>query len=254
MAADKIRQTATASPPLRELSTDRPDATESPFTVDPGHVQIEADVVAHLRDRRDGIKTREWSAVPFNLRVGLTRNFEAGVFVSPWLRQDLEPRGGPRERHSGYGDIVLRGKFNFTGNDGGDFAAGLIADFSLPTGSKAFRGDGVDGTFILPIACDLSGGWEMGAMTGVAPWRKTDRGDRRVVFINTVTVGREITKVMRGFMELTSEAGDGPHVATFDAGLTFKLNADTQLDCGANFGLSRHAADLVVFAGVSRRF
>ena len=25
---------------LREMTTDRPDSTESPFTVDPGHVQL----------------------------------------------------------------------------------------------------------------------------------------------------------------------------------------------------------------------
>src|SRR4051794_22151930 len=54
---------------LRELATDRPDATESPFTVDAGHVQIELDLVNYTRNRLDGVRTTEWGVMPFNLRV-----------------------------------------------------------------------------------------------------------------------------------------------------------------------------------------
>src|SRR5207247_8308607 len=34
---------------MREMNTDRPDKTESPYTVDAGHFQVEADV---LKDRK----------------------------------------------------------------------------------------------------------------------------------------------------------------------------------------------------------
>ena len=47
-AADKSAYTLWHPTPralLRELTTDRPDKTESPYTVDAGHVQIEADLV-----------------------------------------------------------------------------------------------------------------------------------------------------------------------------------------------------------------
>lgn len=36
---------------MRELSTDRPDQTESPYTVDAGHYQIESDIVKYSYDR-----------------------------------------------------------------------------------------------------------------------------------------------------------------------------------------------------------
>ncbi len=36
---------------MRELSTDRPDKTESPYTVDAGRVQVELDLVTYTSDR-----------------------------------------------------------------------------------------------------------------------------------------------------------------------------------------------------------
>ena len=38
---------------LRDLTTDRPDATETPFTVDAGHIQFETSLFGHLRSRPD---------------------------------------------------------------------------------------------------------------------------------------------------------------------------------------------------------
>jgi hypothetical protein len=35
---------------MREFSIDRPDVTESPITVDPGHFQFEGDVVKWSKD------------------------------------------------------------------------------------------------------------------------------------------------------------------------------------------------------------
>src|ERR1051325_1682105 len=45
---------------LREMSTDRPDATESPFTIDAGRAQLESDFLSYTRNRLDGVRTREW--------------------------------------------------------------------------------------------------------------------------------------------------------------------------------------------------
>ena len=60
-AADKSRYSLLNPTPdalLRDMSTDRPDKTESPYTVDAGRFQIETDLVAYTHDSRDGITTR----------------------------------------------------------------------------------------------------------------------------------------------------------------------------------------------------
>jgi hypothetical protein len=257
VAADKSAYSLANPTPdnlLRELATDRPDATESPFTVDAGRIQVEMDFASFTRNRRDGTRSTEWGVAPFNFRLGLCQNIEAGIFVTPYLRQTETPRGGPREKHSGFGDVTLRGKFNFSGNDGGETAFGLIADLSLPVASGGVGADHTEGAVLLPVAFELAGGWEGGAMTGAEFRSRGPGGGYTTVWINTVTLGHELAKNLSGYVELTSAAGDGTHAANFNCGLALKLNAHTQLDCGANFGISRAADDVGLFVGLSRRF
>ncbi len=238
---------------LRELSTDRPDTTESPFTIDAGHVQLEMDFVNATRDRTDGVKTTGWGVAPFNIRVGVLNDFELGVFIAPWSRVTSTSRGGPSERVQGFGDVTVRAKYNFWGNDGGASAFGLIADLTLPTARGGLGVERTEGALILPVSFELADGWELGAMTG-AEFHARDTGGYRAAWINTITVGHDLTKTVGAYVELTSSTGDGPHIATLDAGLTWKLNASTQLDAGFLVGVSRRADDLTVFTGLSRRF
>jgi hypothetical protein len=61
---------------MRDMSTDRPDKTESPYTVDAGHFQFEADLVSFGIDRSnaDGerpartIRTKSSHRVVYQLR------------------------------------------------------------------------------------------------------------------------------------------------------------------------------------------
>src|SRR5262245_24478535 len=85
---------AVASAAVRELTTDRPDATESPFTVDAGHLQLELDAAAYTRDRSGGVTTTEWVLAPFNLRYGLGQAGEVGVFFTPQVRVTERPAAG----------------------------------------------------------------------------------------------------------------------------------------------------------------
>jgi len=238
---------------LRELNTDRPDATESPFTLDAGHWQVEMDLVSHTGNQLDGVRTREWDVAPFNLRYGLTPGIEAGLFFAPFTRVSSQPRGGSRETVSGSGDLTLRTKINFWGNDGGETAFGLILDVKLPTAQAGLGNGRVEGDFILPVTFEVPGGFELGAMTEVDV-RHRDEGGSHLVWVNSATLGHSLFGPVSGYVELASAAGDGPHVATFDFGVAWKLDANTQLDAGAEIGISRTADDLRVFTGLSRRF
>jgi hypothetical protein len=239
---------------LRELSTDRPDATEGPFTVDAGRTQLEMDLVNHTSNRLDGVRTKEWGAAAFNLRFGILNDLELGLFVSPYIRSTEEPRGGPRETRAGFGDVTVRTKLNFWGNDGGASALGLIADLKLPTAARGLGNESVEGALLLPVSFELGHGWGLGAMTGADIRRRATGSGRQGVWINSVTTGHDITETVAGYFEVTSETGAGAQVSTFDAGLTLKLNAHTQLDAGVQLGLSRNADDLVVFVGLARRY
>lgn len=239
---------------LRELRTDRPDATEGPFTVDPGHVQCEADIGSYTRDRAEGVLATELSLATTNLRFGLTPNFELGLFLSPYVRVGERPSGGPTTARAGIGDTALRGKWNFRGNDGGGSAWGLIVDVTLPTAARGLGREHVEGAVTLPVALELPGGWEFGAMTvlGVVRSEVTDR--YRGAWANSATLGREIAGDWSGYVELFSETGEGAPSLTFNCGAVCLLDRDTQLDFGVNLGVSRAAPDAQVFAGLTRRF
>lgn len=243
---------APAAPALRELTTDRPDATESPFTIDAGRLQLELEAVSYTRDRSGGERTTEWTLAPFNLRYGLTPQAELAVIVSPHQRVSTRPAGGPRTTVRGFGATTLRTKVNFQGNDGGDTAFGVIADLKLPTAADGLDNDKVEGALTFPAAYEVGAGWSGGAMTSVE-FVRTDAG-RRAVWVNTITFARELAENLGGFLEVTSAVGDGAHVATFNCGLTRRLGPRLQLDGGVNLGLSRSAADLTVFAGLARKF
>ncbi len=238
---------------LREMTTDRPDATESPFTVNPGHVQLEMDIANFGRDRERGEEVEEWEAAPFNLRFGVTDNFELGFFVVPFRSVTETPATGQRARSEGWGDPVLRAKWNFFGNDEGDVALGLIADVKVPIGEREVSNREWEGAVMLPVAFEIGGGWEGAAMTGVEIVY-SDAGEHRAVWSNTITAGRAIAERLGMFVELTSSTGDGAHVATGNVGLTFRVHENLQYDAGVNLGLTDAATDTLLFVGLARRW
>ena len=78
---------------MRELSADRPDTTESPVTVDAGHVQIEASLFDWRRDGRDDVYT----AMATNFKIGLTDCTISRSFSIPTRGKTTpDPRAIPR--------------------------------------------------------------------------------------------------------------------------------------------------------------
>src|SRR4029434_324882 len=69
---------------MREMSTDRPDTTESPYTVDAGHYQIEMSFFDYGRDRADGARTETWTFGAMNLKAGLLNNVDLQIVFNSY--------------------------------------------------------------------------------------------------------------------------------------------------------------------------
>lgn len=247
------RAAQTSAGTVRELTTDRPDTTETPFTVEPGRVQLEMSVASWTRDRQGGVRTTEWEVAPFNLRFGVTRAVEAGVFFTPHVHRTEQARRGPKTVTRGAGDTVLRAKFNFTGNDGGAFGSGVFFDVKLPTAANGLGNDRTEVAVTFPIAFEAGAGWDGAAMT-VIERAYGDAGKYEAVWTNTLSLARELAPDVGVFFELVSTAGAGSHVMLFDCGVTRRFGPDLQFDAGVNIGISRTAPDLGAFVGLSKRF
>src|SRR5947209_20188834 len=71
---------------MRELNTDRPDVTESPYTIDAGHVQIETSFIEYTRNQSGGDVSEQYSVLPGNFRIGILNNLEIDAIVLPYQR------------------------------------------------------------------------------------------------------------------------------------------------------------------------
>lgn len=247
---------------MRELSTDRPDKTESAYTVDAGHFQIEMDVLNYSYDRHNPVKANERvetvGIAPMNLKLGLRNNVDLQVVMEPYTSvrtQDLTT--GMVQRQRGFGDITVRSKINLWGNDGGDTALALMPFLKLPTNQDGLGNDSVEGGLIVPLAVSLPRGWGMGLMTEVDFVRDEAGGGYHTEFINTVTFAHDLTDKLGGYVEffsLVSTESKSDWVGTIDLGLTYALTDDIQLDAGVNLGVTRRADDINPFLGISWRF
>lgn len=244
---------------LRELNTDRPDLTESPYTVDAGWVQVEMDLFAYGRDHNklDGadVKVSALSFANINLKFGLTSNIDLQTVIEPYTRVRVDDRvSGVRGKVSGFGDITSRLKINFWGNDGGSTAFGIMPFVKWPTNQHGLGNKSVEGGLILPLAVSLPSGWDMGVMTEFDVVRNESDTGYAMDWVNSVTFGHDIAGKLSGYTEIATTLTRGRDVVSLDFGLTYGVNAHLQLDAGANFGLTKATEDLVVFTGVSFRF
>ena len=229
---------------MREMSTDRPDQTESAYTVDAGHFQIEMDLVKFTCDRH----RPSWNVAPVNLKAGLLNNVDLQFVLDSYMRES----GGA----SGFGDITARLKVNVWGNDGGATALAVMPYVKLPLDASNLRNGETEGGIIVPLAVALPGGWSMGLMTEV-DFVNDGAGGHDAEWLNSVTFSHGIAGKLGGYVEFVAVTGNAPGFdweAQADAGFTYALTDDVQFDFGCNFGVTKSAPDFQPFAGLSIRF
>jgi hypothetical protein len=247
---------------MRELSTDRPDKTESAYSVDAGHFQVESDIVNYSYDAhnpsRDHTINESLAIAPFNFKVGLRNNWDVQFVVPTYNATRVrERRTGFRDTERGFGDFILRSKVNLWGNDGGDTAFALMPYVKFPTATRSLGNCAYEGGLIAPLAVALPAGWGMGLMTQVDINEDGDGSGYHPEFVNSITFSHDIVGDLGGYVEFFSSVStdkDACWIGTIDLGLTYGLTEDIQLDAGINIGVTRAADDFNPFLGISWRF
>ena len=247
---------------MREMRTDRPDKTESPYTVDAGHFQIEADILNYAYDRHNtdfsNTSVETVRIAPVNLKAGLCNNVDLQLVIESYTSVRTHDQStGVVQRNRGFGDIAPRLKWNVWGNDGGSTALALMPFVKLPTNQDDLGNDSVEGGLIVPLAVQLPYDWSMGLMTVFGAVRDSVGTGHHAEFINTITFGHDVVGDLAGYVEffsLVSAESNSDWVGTVDLGLTYGLTDDIQLDGGVNIGVTRSADDINPFLGISWRF
>lgn len=231
---------------LRPLSTDRPDTTESPFSVDAGHWQMEMEIAAWIRD---GGKTSEFTLGELNLKYGLNTSTDV-QFVLPFFTRITDVG-------EGFGDIEIRVKHNLWGNDGGSDALAIMPYLKLPTAHGDLGNGDLEGGLIIPYGFDGPAGWSLGVMGELDVASDEDGSGYYALGLFSATASHDLTDSTGAFIEVvgifTPESGS-EHEAYFNAGLTWAWADHMQLDGGVRIGLTDDSADFSPFMGFSRKF
>lgn len=241
---------------LRELSTDRPDQTESPYTVDAGHWQIEFDFVNYTYDREAGVRSEAFNIAPVNVKLGLTRDTDIQFIFDSYTRERVRSAGGTTTTDD-WGDLTVRVKHNLWGNDGGGTAFAVMPFVKIPLNLGDGGNNRVEGGLILPLAIALPGDWGLGVMTEFDVLADDTGHGHHLEWINSIALGRDLTSRLGGYVEFFSahRFEDGSDwLAQASLGFTYAINADTQLDGGCNFGVTHNAPDVQPFLGLTVRY
>jgi hypothetical protein len=234
---------------MRGMSTDRPDTTESPFTVDAGHLQVELSVAEYARDAG----SEEWDVLPTNFKVGVLNNVDVQFVIVPYA--DIDSDDAPHA--AGFGDAQLRVKVNLWGNDGGDTALAVMPFVQFPAGENDLTSGHAEGGLIVPFAFSIDEKTGATVMAEADFLRDDDNDGWDTELVHSATVSRDLTESLGVYLEyvgvLPLGGGDADYEAYGDTGVTYAVSDDVQLDAGVNVGLTDNAEDLRVFAGVSFR-
>ncbi len=240
---------------MRELSTDRPDTTESPYSVDAGHFQVEWEALSLAKDKTGGVTTKTFNS-SVNVKAGLTNRSDLQVVLEIYRNERVSGNGADSNA-DGIGDMDIRYKFNFWGNDGGPTALGVMPFVTIPTHSSDLSGTrDLEGGIILPFATELEGGWSLGVMLEMDIVRKTADDGYAVAWVQSITASHDISGDLGVFLEVVNIASADDNASSeayFNAGLTYGFGADIQFDAGTNIGLTQASEDIRFFLGVSFR-
>ncbi len=244
---------------LREMSTDRPDQTESAYTVDAGHFQVELDAVCAVfdRDRSNSgdVETTAWGT-SLNLKAGLLNNVDLQFILDPYATVKVKDlTTGAENTASGFGEFQTRLKVNLWGNDGGKTALAVMPFVKWPLPESGLRNGNTEGGIIVPWAVELPAGWGLGGITEF-DFVSDDRGGRATEYFNTIALSHDLWGPLGGYVELAagvSPVEDGGWLGQVDVGFTYAVNEDVQLDFGCNFGVTKSAPDFNPFIGLSWR-
>lgn len=240
---------------IRGLSTDRPDTTESAFTVPKGLFQVEATVFGYSRDRAEGVLTETFTWGGFNLKYGIADRTDIQVVFDAYTIERDRDRS-PRESRDGFSDVSVRLKQNIRGNNESGLAVALMPFVKIPTDTRLSNREW-EGGLIIPFGLEISKWLTVNWMLEGDAIYISDKDRHEAVFVHTISLAWILEKVSPGlglFTEFAGEAGGGPYRASANAGFTYGVSDDLQLDVALNLGVTEAAEDFACFTGISFRF
>ena len=240
---------------LRPLRPDRPGVTESPFTVDAGHFQLEVDALRLINSRDDEEQERTWKAAYSVFKLGLSRRTDVQLEVPLYKVEKQRTAEQPAwQNQRGFGDMTLRVKHNFLGDDqDGPVAMAVVAYGRLPTGRHSGNG-AIEGGLILPVNIELPHKFNLDVQVEGDMNFDYETRQHYAQVLPSVALDHEFSEVFSFLVEGVGQ-WDALHRrwgASVNVAPIFTLNENLQLDLGTHLALNRRT-DREFFLGLTFR-
>jgi hypothetical protein len=244
---------------MRDFTPDRPNVTDGPYTVDPGHFLLEVGLFEYARDRYNNERARldGFAFGDTNIRLGVTNDAEVDVLFTAFSYTQIKDKDtGAKLKQYGFSDLTLRSKINLFGDDAGPFAIGLIPFVTFPTGQDGVGNRGFAGGVGVPVQFALPGDFQLGIETIVQTNHEAGGGSH-FDYLNSISLGHAINKKLSTYVELATDVNTAAHIGwigTVDTALIYQPINNWQLDAGVNIGVTKAANDLFTFIGAAWRY
>lgn len=227
----------------KELVTDRPDQTESSATVPKHSIQIESGFIYEY-DKMNGMATKYYGINSTLLRYGLLDNLELRIGTGySNVKNEASIKG--------FEPLYLGAKVFITKEKSWVPELAILANIVAPGfAEKAFKpqymGSGIRFAASHTLTDFLSLGYNLGA--------KWDGDNPFATGIYSLVFGFSLTEKFSAFIEsygYLPQANKPDHRA--DAGFTYLVTSNFQLDCSGGIGLMEHSPDYFINFGFSWR-
>ena len=240
---------------MREMETDRPDVTESPFTIDAGHIQYEADLFRLETEKGELSKQNTMLFNQGNLKIGLAKNTSIQFGFQTYVTEkETDLQTGEVSRGHGIGDVNIRIKQNILGNDGGKFALAVLPYIKFPT-ARYTDDSKYEGGIIVPMLLRLPGEWNLGSQVEADRLEDAEESAMHTELLQSLTISHDIVKHLEGIAETYYRYDFKKHHWSnfLNASAQVEVSKNFKLDAGLNYGLQSDA-EKNYFVGTSFRF
>jgi hypothetical protein len=234
---------------VEDISTDRPDQSESPYLMSRGYFQVETGIVYESDEPEKDLTVTALNAPSILVRYGLFKNIELRAGLD--LLNEKTKIANVSSSESGFGPLVLGTKIKMLEEKGSTPETALLLKLSVPfKETSRFQSTYMGTEFRLAMTNNLNKKFSLSYNIGAA----FGEGSPGATGIYSVSLGALLMKKLSVFAEIY---GFLPQKTSpdhrFDAGLTYLIMKNVQVDASFGLGLSKKSPDYFIGGGVSFR-
>ena len=200
-----------------QITTDRPDQTESAVVLSLGQIQVESGI--SIEDSQSNINTL--------FRIGIIEGIEIR-FNSTYLINDKLSF----MKKSSFSDFEVGAKFRIFDKTSNNIKVAFLSHLSIPTAIEVFSNNVYGILSRLNVSHDLNNESQIGYNLGYNKFKKMDGQ-----FIYTIVYGRSLDS-FGIFFEIFGDDSKNSSNINFDSGITYLLDNKKQLDLSIGKGIN----------------